>query len=197
MLANFARGSKTMQQALIVIDVQESFRRRPYFREQDLAGFLRNVQSLIDRCRSRGIAVVQVFHEERPDDAGNPFSAASGCVRAMPELSLRADVVIRKQVHSAMLGRAADGTTLEEWLRRQNIGELLITGIRTEQCCETTARHASDLGFSVRYVMDATLTFPMRTRSGREVSPAELQERTELVLEGRFAHIVSTDGALA
>ena len=72
-----------MKQALLVVDVQESFRRRPYFREQELPGFLRNVQSLIDRCQSRGIAVVQVFHQERPDDAGNPFSAASGCVRAM------------------------------------------------------------------------------------------------------------------
>jgi nicotinamidase-related amidase len=185
-----------MKQALLVVDVQESFRRRPYFREADALAFLRNVQSLIDRCQARGIAVVQVFHQERSDDAGNPFSLASGCVRAMPELSLRADAVVYKQVHSALFGRTADGTTLEDWLRQRDIGELLITGIRTEQCCETTTRHASDLGFSVRYVMDATLTFPMRTRCGREVSPAEIQERTEMVLDGRFAQIVSTAGAL-
>jgi nicotinamidase-related amidase len=185
-----------MKQALIVVDVQESFRRRPYFREQDLPGFLRNVQWLIDRCGSRGIPVVQVFHQEPGDDAGNPFSAASGCVCAMRELSLCAEAVVHKQVHSAMFGRTADGSTLEQWLRRREIGELLITGIRTEQCCETTARHAADLGFSVRYVMDATLTFAMRTRSGREVSAAEIQERTELVLEGRFAQVVSTAGAL-
>jgi nicotinamidase-related amidase len=186
-----------MSQALIVIDVQESFRRRPYFREQDLPGFLRNVQSLINRCQSRGIPVVQVFHQELTDDAGNPFSAASGYVRAMPELSLRADVVVYKQVHSALFGRSADGTTLEDWLRQRDVRELLITGIRTEQCCETTTRHASDLGFTVRYVTDATLTFPMRTRAGREVSAAEIQERTEMVLDGRFAQIVSTAGALA
>jgi nicotinamidase-related amidase len=185
-----------MKQALIVVDVQESFRRRPYFSEQGLPGFLRNVQWLIDRCDARGIPVVQVFHQEAGEDAGNPFSAASGCVRAMPELSLRAAAVVHKQVHSAMFGRTADGTTLEQWLRQREIGELLITGIRTEQCCETTARHASDLGFSVRYVMDATLTFAMRTRRGREVSAAEIQERTELVLEGRFAQVVSTAGAL-
>ena len=185
-----------MKQALIVVDVQESFRRRPYFREQDLPGFLRNVQSLIDRCRPRGIPVVQVFHQEPGDDMDNPFTAASGYVRAMPELTLQADAVFHKQVHSALFGRTADGTSLEEWLRQRGIGELLITGIRTEQCCETTTRHASDLGFSVRYVTDATLTFPMRTRSGREVSVAEIQERTEMVLEDRFARIVSTAGAL-
>jgi nicotinamidase-related amidase len=186
-----------MKQALIVIDVQESFRRRPYFREEDLPAFLRNVQSLIDRCRSRDIPIVQVFHQEPGDDAANPFTAASGCVRAMRELTLHPDAVFYKSVHSAMFGRAAGGATLEEWLRQRGIDELLITGIRTEQCCETTARHASDLGFTVRYVTDATLTFPMRTRAGREVSPAEIQERTELVLEGRFARVVTSAGALS
>ena len=188
---------KTMRQALIVVDVQESFRRRPYFREQDLPIFLRNVQSLIDRCRSRGIALVQVFHEEPGDDADNPFTAASGCVRAMRELTLRPDAVFHKSVHSAMFARSAEGATLEEWLRQRGIDELLVTGIRTEQCCETTTRHASDLGFSVRYVTDATLTFPMRSRAGREVSAAEIQERTEMVLEGRFARVVTTADALS
>ena len=161
-----------MKQALIVVDVQESFRRRPYFQEQELPAFLRNVQSLIDRCQSRGIPMVQIFHEEPGDDAGNPFTAASGCVRAMRELTLRPDAVFRKSVHSAMFARSAEGATLEEWLRQRGIGELLVTGIRTEQCCETTTRHASDLGFSVRYVTDATLTFPMRTRAGLARRPA-------------------------
>jgi nicotinamidase-related amidase len=186
-----------MNQALILVDVQESFRRRAYFQEQDVPAFLRNVQSLVNRCESRGIPVVQVFHQEPGDDASNPFTLASGYVRAMPELLVHPDAVVHKQVHSAMFGRAADGRSLEAWLRDSGVGEILVTGIRTEQCCETTTRHASDLGFSVRYVTDATLTFPMRTRAGREVSPAEIQERTELVLDGRFAQIVSTAGALA
>jgi nicotinamidase-related amidase len=185
-----------MKQALLVIDVQESFRHRPYFRADELPGFLANVQALIDRCRERGIAVVQVFHCEPGDDRANPFTAASGFVRAMPELKLRADAVFHKQVHSAMFGIDDSGGTLEKWLRARGIDELLVTGIRTEQCCETTTRHASDLGFGVRYVTDATLTFPMRTRSGREVSAAEIRERTELVLEGRFALIVSSADAL-
>lgn len=185
-----------MKQALLVIDVQESFRHRPYFRAEELPAFLANVQSLIDRSQEHGIPVVQVFHREPGDDTANPFTAASGFVRAMPELKLRADAVFHKQVHSAMFGTDASGGTLEQWLRARGIDELLVTGIRTEQCCETTTRHASDLGFGVRYVSDATLTFPMRARSGREVSAAEIRERTELVLDGRFARIVSSADAL-
>ena len=186
-----------MKQALLVIDVQESFRQRPYFRAEELPAFLANVQSLIERARERGIAVVQVFHREPGEDRANPFTAASGFVRAMPELQCRPDAVFHKQVHSALLGVDADGGTLEAWLRARGIGALLVTGIRTEQCCETTTRHASDVGFDVRYVTDATLTFPMRTRAGREVSAAEIRERTELVLDGRFARIVTSAAAFA
>jgi nicotinamidase-related amidase len=183
-----------MKQALLIIDVQESFRHRPYYRAEEVPAFLANVQSLIERARERGSAIVQVFHREPGEDAANPFTAASGLVRTMPELSLRPDAVFHKRVHSALFGTDAAGGTLEAWLRAHGIGEVLISGIRTEQCCETTARHASDAGFAVRYVSDATLTFPMRARSGREYSPAEIRERTELVLEGRFARVVASDG---
>jgi nicotinamidase-related amidase len=185
-----------MKQALIVVDVQESFRQRPYWRGNELPAFLKNVQRLVDLSQARGIPVLQVFHEELTSDASDPFSRSSGLVRAMPELSLRADAVFHKHVHSAMFAETADAVTLEHWLRHRGVEEVLVTGIRTEQCCETTTRHASDLGFKVRYVTDATLTFPMQSRSGREFSSAEIRERTELVLDGRFARIVTTADAL-
>ena len=66
-----------------------------------------------------------------------------------------------KSKHSALVG-----TGLEAWLRKQGIEKIVVSGIRTEQCCETTTRHASDLGWQVDYVMDATLTFNMmKTRA--------------------------------
>lgn len=185
-----------MKQALIVIDVQESFRQRPYWQASEFLPFLKNVQSLIDSARARGVFIAQVFHQELSDDASDPFSRSSGFVRPMPELSLRPDAVFHKHVHSALFGTTAEGVTLEEWLRQHGVDEVLITGIRTEQCCETTTRHASDVGFKVRYITDATLTFPMRSSSGREFSPADIRERTELVLDGRFARIVKTADAL-
>lgn len=187
----------TRKTAMIVIDVQESFRGRPYFQTEELPAFLANTQSLIDRCRERGIPVLQVFHQEPGPDTRNPFHPASGMVRAMPELNLRADAVFYKEVHSALYGKTGEGVTLEQWLRDHGVEEILVTGIRTEQCCETTTRHASDVGFKVRFATDATLTFPMQSRAGRRFSAAEIRERTELVLDERFARIVSTAEALA
>ena len=187
----------TRKTALLVIDVQESFRSRPYWQPEELPAFLANTQRLIDGFGERGVPVLQVFHQEPGEDVSNPFHPASGLVRAMPELQLNADAVFYKEVHSAMYGKTSGGVPLEKWLRDQGVEEILVTGIRTEQCCETTTRHASDIGFKVRFATDATLTFPMRSRAGRLFSAAEIRERTELVLEGRFAQIVSTAEALA
>lgn len=174
--------------ALIVIDVQASFRQSPYWSENDLPDYLARQQALIDGSVALGIPVVQIFHVE---DSG-PFSLASGQVRTLEELSIAPDVTFHKRYHSALAG-----TPLVAWLTERGIKRLIVSGIRTEQCCETTTRHASDSGFAVDYVSEATLTFAMtHARSGRTYSPAEIRERTELVLEGRFARIVTVAQAL-
>ena len=86
-----------MKQALLVIDVQESFRHRPYWRGDELPSFLKNVQALVDQASARAIPIAQVFHQELHEDPADPFSAVSGWVRPMPELSLQADAVFRKK----------------------------------------------------------------------------------------------------
>ena len=182
-----------MKTALLVIDVQQSFQQRPYWREDDVRPFLSHVQKLIDNATARGVPVLQVFHAEEDEGPTGPFSSKSGHVKALGGLRISPTEVFYKSVHSALYGRAADGRTLESWLRDNGIGHLIVTGIRTEQCCETTTRHASDAGFKVTYALDATLTFPMVSKSGRTFSPAELMERTELVLAGRFANVLHTD----
>ncbi len=71
-----------------------------------------------------------------------------------------------------------------------------MAGFRTEQCCETTARHASDAGWEVDFVTEATLTFAIRHTSGVELSPADIKLRTEAVLHDRFASLCTVEQAL-
>ncbi len=175
--------------ALLVIDVQESFRHRPYWSEADVPSFLGNLQALIDGAKARRIPIVQVFHVE---DSG-PFSLTSNHVVPLAGLSLRSpEAVFFNSSHSALIGSG-----LDVWLGRRGIHRVIVSGIRTEQCCETTTRHASDAGYRVDYVTDATLTFAMIDRHGETWSPKIIKARTELVLEGRFARIVSVEQALA
>jgi nicotinamidase-related amidase len=174
--------------ALLIIDVQESFRHRPYWGMIDLDRFTNRLQRLHDGAKKAGVKIVQIFHTE----ADGPFSVASGHVRTLEPMEVAADARFEKTRHSALVG-----TGLDVWLTRNGIRRLIVSGIRTEQCCETTTRHASDLGYAVDYVTEATLTFPMEDAEGRLWSPVEIARRTELVLAKRFARITNVEGALA
>ena len=174
--------------ALLVVDAQESFRQRPYWSDEDAPAFLGKLQALIDGAKARHIPVVQIFHVE----GDGVFSLTSGLVRTMAGLSIAPDVTFHKHSHSALVGSG-----LDVWLVQHGIRRLIVSGIRTEQCCETTTRHASDIGYSVDYVTEATLTFAMTDRHGRRWTPAEIAARTELVLDGRFARIATVEEALA
>ncbi|WP_434645345.1 cysteine hydrolase family protein [Achromobacter piechaudii] len=186
-----------MKQALIVIDVQESFRHRPFWDESEYPAFLTQLQSLIDSASAKGLAVLQVFHKSPSDDASNPFSLASGHVRTLSELRISPTAVFHKTVHSSLYALDANGASLHDWLLENGIEGIIVSGIRTEQCCETTSRHASDAGFKVVFPTDATLTFAMQSPSGKHYTPAEIRDHTELVLNGRFARIVPAAEALA
>jgi nicotinamidase-related amidase len=174
--------------ALLVVDVQESFRHRPYWDDKNVPVFAERLQKLMDGAKSIGIPIVQILHVE---DAG-AFSIKSGHVRTMEGISILPDARFHKGSHSALVGSG-----LDVWMVKQGIGRLIVSGIRSEQCCETTTRHASDLGYEVDYVTEATLTWAMTDRRGRVWAPEEIKARTELVLDGRFATVVTVKEALA
>ncbi|HXE47585.1 MAG TPA: isochorismatase family protein [Ramlibacter sp.] len=181
-----------MKSCLVVIDAQESFRHRPYFTERDLPAYLAAQNALIQACQKQGVPIVRVFHVDGPKTAENPFAIESGLVRPLEGLApLEPAATFHKSRHSALVG-----TGLDVWLVQHGIGKLIISGIRTEQCCETTARHASDLGFQVDYVTDATLTFDMKHEDGTPLAAADIKARTAVVLRDRFAKICSVPQAL-
>jgi nicotinamidase-related amidase len=179
---------QTSDTALIIIDAQESFRHRDYWDDADLAAYIDRQQALFEGARELGIAVAQIFHVE-PDGV---FSLASGHVRTLAPLAIEADAVFHKTRHSALVGSG-----LPVWLTGRGIRRLIVSGIRTEQCCETTTRHASDSGYEVDFVSEATLTFAMTDPTGRRWSAQDIKARTELVLADRFARIATVGQALA
>ena len=173
--------------ALLVIDAQESFRHRPYWSDADAPFFCERVQSLVDGAKAHAIPIVQIFHVEE----SGVFSLASGYVATLAPLKIAPDAVFHKRRHSALVGSG-----LDVWLTQRAVRRVIVSGIRTEQCCETTTRHASDVGYVVDYVSEATLTFAMTDAQGKTWSPADIKARTELVLAGRFARIATVDEAL-
>lgn len=181
-----------MKSCLIVIDAQESFRHRPYSTERDMPAYLTAQNALITRCVARGVPVVRVLHVDGPADASNPFALESGHVIPLQGLApFTPAATFYKHRHSALVG-----TGLDVWLTENGIGRLIVSGIRTEQCCETTTRHASDLGWAVDYVVNATLTFDMVQPNGQPLSVADIKARTTTVLSERFATLCTVEQAL-
>ncbi|CAI1078381.1 nicotinamidase/pyrazinamidase [Serratia proteamaculans] len=176
------------QSALLIIDVQQSFQHRPFWQEEELPAFQQALTRLIAGCQQQGVPLVDVFHVS-PE---GPFSLASGWVKRLPFLDHQADVTVHKQVHNALTESGLDA-----WLLERHIKHLIICGIRTEQCCETTTRVAADLGYQVTFVTEATLTFPMQHPDGQVFTTEQLKRHTETVLVDRFARIASVDEALA
>ncbi|GAA6141860.1 isochorismatase family protein [Hydrogenophaga sp. 5NK40-0174] len=178
--------------ALLVIDVQESFRHRPFFTERQLPAYLAAQNSLIEAAQAGGLPIVRILHQDGPEVPANPFSAVSGQVRPLEGLrDFDAAETFIKHRHSALVG-----TGLDVWLTRHGIQNIIVSGIRTEQCCETTTRHASDLGWTVHYPLDATLTFDMTQPDGQPLSAEAIAQRTATVLHGRFCTVCSTQDLL-
>ena len=187
-----------MTSALIVIDVQESFRQRPLWQAISNPGIVGDVARLVDSARARGHLVVWILHSE--PGSGTTFDPAGGHVRLIPPLEPRAgEPVLTKTAHNAFTT-----TGLQQLLTQRGITEVTICGIRTEQCCETTARVASDLGYQVTFVTDATATNPIPHRDApadqavaelladpRTLGVSAVIERTEYALAGRFAAIAT------
>ncbi|MDM4720440.1 isochorismatase family protein [Micromonospora sp. WMMA1363] len=182
--------------ALVVIDVQESFRQHPlwaYASQPDIVG---QVDRLVTAARQRGDLVVWVLHAE--PGSGGVFDPASGHVRLVGGLAPDpGEPTLVKTSHNAFTT-----TNLQQLLTRAGIREIVVCGIRTEQCVETTTRVGCDLGYEMTFVTDATVTFPTPHRDlpatatpaeiladSRTLSASEMTARTEYALAGRFATV--------
>ena len=175
------------QSALLVVDAQDSFKVDPKWERRNNRNFERNVGALIDAYRAAGRPVIFFLHTD-----GDPgFERDSVHLRLMDFITVRdGEPVILKDTRNTFTG-----TTLQAKLLALGVRRLAITGIQMEQCCETTARVAADLGYAVDFVIDGTMTFPIKNWDvpGEELGVAAVEERTIYALRRRFARIVRTE----
>ena len=175
------------ESALLVGDAQDSFKVDPKWERRNNRDFERNVGALIDAYRAAGRPVIFFLHTD-----GDPgFERDSVHLRLMDFITVRdGEPVILKDTRNTFTG-----TTLQAKLLALGVRRLAITGIQMEQCCETTARVAADLGYAVDFVIDGTMTFPIKNWDvpGEELGVAAVEERTIYALRRRFARIVRTE----
>ena len=168
-----------MKTALLVIDIQDSFKMSPErWASRSNPHFEEKTAELIATFREAELPIFFIVH----NDTDPGFRSGDPEVRLMSFIERRdSDLLLVKTTRNAFTS-----TDLEQRLDAIGVEKVAVCGISTEQCCETTTRVANDLGYDVDFVTEATCTFPIAG-----LSTDALIERTEAVLRGRFARIAT------
>jgi nicotinamidase-related amidase len=179
----------TTRVALVVVDLQKGTE-DPAWGPRNNPSCEANVGALLEAWRSHGQPVVFIRHVSvepgstlRPGEPGNDLHEV---------LADEPDLFVTKHVSSAFHGEP----DLAAWLRAREIGRLVMCGVQTNMCCETSARVGAVLGFDLRFVLDATYTHDRVTRDGELIAADELARVTAVNLEPEFCRVVTTAEAI-
>jgi nicotinamidase-related amidase len=176
--------------ALVVVDFQKAFDDTGYWGRRNNPACEENVGALIEAWRAHRQPLVFVRHDSDKD--GSPLRPGEPGNALKDEAGAAPDLLVTKRVNSAFHG----DPDLAAWLRGNGIGDVVICGIQTNMCCETTARVAANLDFDVRFALDATFTFDLADRDGGTLSADELARVTAANLDPEFGRVVSTAEAI-
>jgi nicotinamidase-related amidase len=173
--------------ALVLVDVQRGHD-DPVWGTRNNPDCEDNIGRLLAHWRERGGTVVFVRHDSvEPDSTLHPSHPGNAF---KPVIAGEPDVLVTKEVNSAFLGTPR----LEPWLRERGLGAIVVAGVQTNRCCETTARLGGNLGFDVAFALDATHTFDLPDPiDGGRIDADTLARVTAANLHREFAQVVSTE----
>lgn len=182
---------KTLERAaLIVIDVQAGFNSSHYWGQRDNPECESNIAALLRFWQLNSRPVVFVRHDstdpQSPLAPGTPGNDFKDVITGAP------DLLVTKSVNSSFHGSPG----LHTWLQAEHIDQVVVCGITTNHCCETTARVAGNLGYDTYFVIDATHTFDRAAPDGSTVTAQTLAHITATNLHGEFATVVHTSALL-
>ena len=175
---------------LLVVDVQQGFRDSSYWGPNGNPEALQNIEALVEHWRSKNLPVVVVKHNSKNPDS--PLFAGAEGNKLESFLDGPRETIIQKSVNSAFYGTP----DLHLWLSKRNFRNLVICGITTNFCCETTARMAGNLGYKTSFVIDATDAFDVKHPDGKIIPALEVMRNTWANLDGEFANVITTESAL-
>ena len=173
------------RRALIVIDVQnEYFTGELPIEYPPVDGSLRNITAAMDAAHAKGIPVIVIQHDSPADSAA--FAHGSEGWELHPEVARRhRDAYFAKTLPSSF-----DETGLGRWLGERGIDTLTVVGYMTQNCDDTTIKHAFDRGMNVEWLHDAAGAVSYANHAGY-ASAEEIHRVYGVVLHSRFAAVLS------
>ncbi|WP_329279994.1 cysteine hydrolase family protein [Streptomyces sp. NBC_00691] len=184
----------TENAALVVIDVQKGFEEEFWGKRNNPAAE-ENIAALIDLWQETGRPVAFVRHDSvegsrSPLRVGYEGNGFKDFVEERRGKGRGPELLVTKSVNSAFYG----APSLDGWLTGLDVAQIVIVGIQTNMCNETTARMGGNLGYEVVFPLDAMHTFDLEGPFGWSMSGDELSRATAVSLHGgRFAKVVTTE----
>jgi len=165
MQADFPRPRQKLdlaRSALLILDMQD------FFLDADSHAYIPSAQDILPRLdalreiyATLGLPIVWTRHLNTEADAANmsrwwrDIISAEHPLSGIPSaLDTSRGIIIEKTQYDAFYE-----TNLEEYLRERNVEQVVISGVMTHLCCETTARSAFVRGFDVFFLIDGTATY--------------------------------------
>ena len=193
--------------ALIIIDMTNDFLAPGYPMESpDGREMIPRLNQLAEACRSLGIPVIFTSHAHDPSGEdmgrmadvfrnvreGRMLIAGTSGVELYAELDRRpSDVLLFKTRYSAF-----QNTNLDILLRSLGRDTVIIGGVATNVCCESTAREAFFRDLKMVFLSDGTATFDLPDRGWGRIPKEEVQRQTLTVLAWGFGRVCSVGEVL-
>ena len=168
--------------AVLIVDVQKALVEAHPYREEE---FLQELKRVADGARKAGAEIIYVRHD---GDAGDELESGTegwnihGAVEPKP-----GERIFDKNYNSAFLE-----TDLEEYLKEKQITDLILMGMQTEYCMDSTCKAAFELGYGVVIPEGATTTYHNEFMSGE----ATVKFYETKIWDGRFADLMSVEEVL-
>lgn len=145
--------------ALLVVDVQEALvAQKPYNKEATL----NNIGEMVKRCRDNNIEVIYVQHD---GGKGDDLEVGSKGWQIHDRITPKnGEKIIDKKFNSSF-----KNTELKEYLNEKNIDTLILVGMQTEYCIDTTCKVAFEHGFKLIIPEGTNTTFDNEHMSGKAI----------------------------
>jgi nicotinamidase-related amidase len=145
--------------ALLIVDVQNALVDEKPFNIEMVLG---NIKKLLDNCRENEVEVIYIQHDGEKGDTLEPFSCGWDIHNSIYPKS--GEKIIRKEYNSAF-----KNTELEEYLNSKSIETLILVGMQTEYCIDTTCRVAFEKGYKLIMPEETNTTFDNGSLSAGDI----------------------------
>lgn len=175
-----------MNKALIIIDIQNDYFDKGTMTLVGSELASQNARLVLDRFRAEGLPVIHIQHIARSLAATFFLPNTVGA-----EIHKNVTPLLQEKVIVKHYPNSFKETELLDYLKANNITNLVICGMMTHMCIDATTRAAKDFGFNCVLIGDACATRNLEV-NGQKVQASEVQKSFLAALNSYYAEVITT-----